>query len=307
MEKLKRCPGRIEETVRQNKAPGLRGEPLEYLTFPGLERADGARHLITTRRGGVSKGPFSSMNLSFARGDDPADVAENYRRAGEALCCPPARMAAARQSHTVHIRRVGEEDGGKGVLFPCDYSDVDGLITDTPRLALVTLYADCVPLLFADEKGRAVGAAHSGWRGTAQGMGPRMVRAMEEAFGVAAGELLASIGPCVCQSCYQVSGEVARRFLALDGEETKKDRLAAAHRLYGQERPLRVVEPDPKEPGKYRLDLALANLLLLTAAGMAPERIFVSDVCTCCNSGYLFSHRASADRRGNFAAFLMLT
>lgn len=306
MEKLIRHPGRIGEGIRQNSACISPGEELEYLTFPGLEKIEGVRHLVTTRRGGVSRGAFSSMNLSFTRGDNPEDVAENYRRIGQVLDCPPERMAASRQSHTTHIRRVGEEDAGKGVVFPCDYADVDGLITDVPRLALVTFYADCVPLLFVDGKRRVIGAAHSGWRGTADRMGACMTRALGEAFGTKPQDLFAAIGPSICQSCYQVSRDVAQRFFPLDGEETKELRRAAAVKLYGQERLLQVAEPDQSEPGKYRLDLWLANLLILMQAGIPAEQIFVTDLCTCHNSGYLFSHRVSAEKRGNLAAFLML-
>ncbi len=296
------------EGIKINSCPIGPGQSLEYLTFPALERLGMVKHLVTTRSGGVSRGEFSTMNLSFTRGDSEEAVRENYRRIGHVLGCAPEDMTASRQTHTTNIRRVTGEDRGKGITRPADYQDVDGLMTDEPGLGLVTYYADCVPLLFADPVHRAIGAAHSGWRGTADRMGRCMVQEMERAFGSKPEQIWAAIGPSICQSCYEVGEDVARYFRELDSEtERTRRRIPEESRWRrGREGNVpRVVEPG-RVPGKYQLDLWLANYLILTDAGILPEHISVTDVCTCCNSKELFSHRASGGRRGNLAAFMML-
>ncbi|MCM1058148.1 MAG: peptidoglycan editing factor PgeF [Firmicutes bacterium] len=259
------------------------GEEMEFLTFPSLEETGLVKHLFTTRLGGVSHGEFSTMNLSFTRGDRSACVAENYRRIGEALGCVPEDMVASHQTHTTNIRRVGLEDRGKGITRPRDYEEIDGLMTDASGIVLVTYFADCVPLFFVDTVHRAIGLAHSGWRGTVAGMGSCMVRAMGEAYGTQPGQLRAAIGPSICAGCYEVGEEVAEQFGRFQG----------------------VVTPG-KEPGKYQLDLWEANRQILVEAGVRKEEIAVTDICTCCNDSYLFSHRASRGKRGNMGAFLCL-
>lgn len=273
------------QPVRQNRVPMEGGESLEYLTFPLLERTGIVRHLFTTRLGGVSGGEFSSMNLSLDRGDSHENVLENYRRVARALDCRVEDMAASHQTHTTNIRYMTSADKGKGILRPRDYADVDGMLTDEPGLVLVTFYADCVPLYFVDPAHRAIGLAHSGWRGTVGRMGEHMVEAMGERFGSRPEELYAAIGPSICRDCYEVSEDVAEQFIEMLGDE--------------------VAVPG-KGPGKYQLDLWLANELILRQAGLQPSHIAVTDICTCHNSGYLFSHRASGGRRGSLAAFLML-
>lgn len=269
--------------VLQQKSHKLQGsrDSVEYLTFRSLEETGIVRHLFSTRLGGVSGGEFSSMNLGFSRGDQEENVRENYRRIGEALGCRTDDMVAARQTHTTNIRRVTREDRGKGVTTPADYENIDGLITDCRGLVLVIYSADCVPLFFVDPVHRAIGLAHSGWRGTAAGMAGCMVKAMGAAFGTRPEELYTAVGPCICGSCYEVDEDVASRFTG------------------------RGAQPG-KRPGKYQLDLREANRLLLQQAGVGEDRIAVTDLCTCCNPEYLFSHRASGGRRGALAGFLGL-
>ncbi len=276
---------RCGRTVRQNLALTEGGEPLEYLTFPLLERTGTVKHLFTTRLGGVSRGECATMNFSVDRDENRENVLENYRRIARVLDCEVSDMVASHQTHTTNIRRMTSADKGKGILRPRDYADVDGMVTDEPGLVLNTFYADCVPLYFVDPKRRAIGLAHSGWRGTVGRMGARMVEAMEAQFGSRPEDLYAAIGPSICRDCYEVSEDVAERFIGLLGEE--------------------VALPG-REPGKYQLDLWLANELILRQAGLLPSHMAVTDICTCHNSEYLFSHRASGGRRGSLAAFLAL-
>lgn len=270
--------------IKQNKS----GE-VEYLTFPLLERTGMVRHLFSTRVGGVSKGIYSTMNLSYTRGDEKEDVDENFRRIAGVLGCSLKDIVCSDQTHTVNLRVVSHEDGGKGILRERDYTDTDGLLTDEPGLVLATFYADCVPLYFVDTRKHAVALAHSGWRGTVARMGRCVTEKMKEVYGTRPEDIVAAVGPSICQACYEVSEDVAEAF-------------AQEFRGHGQTDEILI----DKGGGKYQLDLWRANEIILTEAGIPGEQIQVTDICTCHNSDYLFSHRASQGRRGNLGAFLGL-
>lgn len=276
---------RSGQALRQDCFRTGEGIEVEYLTFPLLEETGIVSHLFSTRLGGVSEGEFSTMNFGTQRGDRKENVLANFGRIGEVLGCGTEDMVLSHQTHTTNIRRMTAEDRGKGILRERDYTDVDGMVTDVPGLVLVTLYADCVPLYFVDRVHRAIGLAHSGWRGTVGRMGECMVRAMEREFGSRAEDLYAAIGPSICRDCYEVSEDVALQFIDMLGSDVAVPGRAA---------------------GKYQLDLWLANERILLQAGVKASHIAVTDICTCHNSDYLFSHRASNGRRGNLGAFLML-
>lgn len=263
---------------------------VEYLTFPAFSECGIVNHSFSTRIGGVSEGIFSTMNFSFTRGDREEDVRENYRRMAGVLECELTDFVCSDQTHTTNIRHVTREDGGKGVITPKDYTDIDGLMTNEPGLVLVTFYADCVPLYFVDPVNKAIGLAHSGWKGTVHRMGREMVCAMGETFGTKTEDLLVAIGPSICQDCYEVSRDVAEQFIMEFPEKQAQEEI-----LY---------ETIPGE--KYQLNLQRANAIIFEECGIPKEQISVTDICTCCNPEYLFSHRASQGKRGNLAAFLGL-
>ena len=264
-----------------------------WLSFPALEETGLVAHAFSTRMGGVSKGCYSTMNFSFTRGDDPEAVRENYRRMAKALGVDETRMVLTWQTHTINVRTVTPEDEGKGIVQERDYRDVDGLITNVPGLILGTFYADCVPLLFVDPVHHAIGCSHSGWRGTVGEMGKKTVEAMREAYGSRPEDIFAAIGPSICQACYEVGKDVAEPFEKLFSQERYQD-VSLKNIL------------TEKVNGKYQLDLWRANEAILLGAGILKEHLSMTDICTCCNPGYLFSHRASKGKRGNLAAFLML-
>lgn len=259
-----------------------------YLVFRNLEDTKLVCHGFSTRLGGVSKGHFAELNLSFTRGDDPECVRENFRRIGASIGFEPESLVMSQQTHTTNIRLVTEADRGSGYTRPSEYTDVDGMITNVPGLMLATFYADCVPLFFVDPVHRAVGLSHSGWKGTAGRIGAVTVERMKEAFGTEPEYLLAAIGPSICQDCYEVSEDVALVF--------KKEFWAYADEclLYR------------KENHKYQLNLWRANEIVLLEAGIRPEHLAMPGICTCCNPKLLFSHRASRGKRGNMGAFLGL-
>ncbi len=280
------------QSGRQDSAPIERTVSLDtgefpYLSFPLLERTGMVKHCFTTRFGGISKGMFESLNLSFSRGDEPQAVEENFRRVAQAMGTRYENFVFTDQTHTTNVRRVKAADAGKGLTRERDYSDVDGLITNEPGLVLSTFYADCVPLYFVDTKRHAIGLSHSGWRGTVKRMGQVTLDAMKREFGTKPEDAVCAIGPSICQDCYEVSQDVAdafiREFPGYQGE---------------------ILEE--KGNGKYQLDLWRANELILLEAGVRKDHLSVTDLCTCCNPEALYSHRASQGKRGNLGAFLCL-
>ena len=281
------------------------GEVLEYLAFSKLHEIDLVTHMFSTRVGGVSKEEFSTLNFSYVRGDDEMAVTENYRRVSEVMGGNLCDFVTTHQTHTTNIRIVTREDAGKGVVCPRDYSDTDGLITAEKGLILSCFSADCVPLLFVDKAKKVIGVAHSGWRGTVNAMGACMVKRMQEEFGCRPKDILVGIGPSICQDCYEVSVEVANQFK--EGFWSGADIAGFCAEAYGKGvYPSKDILLPGKEEGKYQLDLWLANIAVLRSVGIPLENISVTDICTCCNAPYLFSHRATGGKRGNLGAFLML-
>mgnify|MGYP003370568890 FL=1 len=259
-----------------------------FLTYPLLEQTKMVRHGFSTRVGGVSEGMFGTMNLSFTRGDDEAAVQENFRRIGNAIGVKPEQMVLSKQTHTTNVREVTKKDCGNGIVRENIFEDVDGLVTNEPGVCLATLYADCVPLYFVDPVKRAIGLSHSGWRGTVGKIGKITVEKMRECYGSDPKDIRAAVGPSICQSCYEVSEDVIRQFRENFREELWSD-------LFYR-----------KSNGKYQLNLWKANEAVFTEAGIRPEHMAITNVCTCCNSELLFSHRASQGRRGNLGAFLAI-
>ena len=265
--------------IKENKG-------VTYLTYPALEELSGFVHAFSTRLGGVSEGIYSSMNLSFTRGDDENSVMENYRRLADAVGFSVENIVTSDQTHTANVRVITEADRGNGITKPRPYTDVDGMITNVPGLVLATFYADCVPLYFIDPVRKAIGLSHSGWRGTAAHIGAVTVRRMQEEYGSLPEDIYGAIGPSICQECYEVSEDVILEFQKTFPEQSWRD-------LFYR-----------KENGKYQLNLWEANRQIMLEAGLIEEHISLPGLCTCCNPEFLFSHRASRGKRGNLGAFL---
>ena len=259
-----------------------------YLEYPLFQETGIVTSAFSTRLGGVSEGYYSSLNLSFDRGDDPARVLENFKRIGASMGVAVEDMVLSKQTHTTNVRVVTAEDKGKGVMRERNYTDVDGMITNVPGICLVTSYADCVPLYFVDPVKKAIGLSHSGWRGTVGKIGKNTVQLMQENFGSKPEDLLAAVGPSVCMDCYEVSEDVIEQFKEAFEKKYRED-------LFYK-----------KENGKYQLNLWKANELIFLESGILPEHMAITNVCTHCNSKILYSHRTMGNNRGNLCAFLAL-
>lgn len=277
----------IAQNPKLTNFPIGEGEELPLFEFSLLKECGIVKHGFTTRLGGVSEGIFESFNLSFSRGDKRECVEENFRRLAKALDVEYGSFVFSQQTHTTNVVRVSREYAGNGICRAQRFHDVDGMVTNDPEVTLVTFYADCVPLYFVDTVHRAIGLSHSGWRGTVGRMGRVTLEKMRKEFGTNPEDVLCAVGPSICRNCYEVSEDVAEAF---------------AKEFAGHESELLI----SKGNGKYLLNLWKANEIVLTEAGILPNHLAVTEVCTCCNPNLLFSHRASHGKRGNLAAVLAL-
>ena len=254
---------------------------IEYIEAEELSAPGFVTHAFCTRRGGVSTGPYSSLNLGFLAGDRLEDVRRNQILVEEAFEVPGGRLILMRQVHGDRIRVLD----GDGPL-PEGLPECDGLITGRPGVALGIRTADCVPLFFVDRVRRVIGAAHAGWRGTARGIAAAMVETLAARFSSRREDLLAVIGPAIGPCCYQVDAPVFAAFSAMPG----------AGLFF---RPCR-------EKGRWMVDLALANQLQIRGAGVPSENIFSAGLCTACRQDLFFSHRAGGGRAGRQINLIML-
>jgi len=258
-----------------------------FLTYKKLDELSFINHAFSTRLGGVSEGEFTSMNLSFGRGDSDENVIENYKRLCKAAGFEYESLTASKQVHETVVRKVTARNRGVGIYKPIDMPSVDALITNDSEVTLVTYYADCTPVFFVDSNKKAVGLAHAGWRGTVGEISAKVVEKMTEEFGTNPKDLICAIGPVIGKCCYEVSSDCADEFA----------------KLFGKDTPV-ILKTD--KPDKFMIDLAFANKLILIKAGVKEENIVISDLCTKCQSDLLWSHRATAGKRGTMAAFMQI-
>ena len=251
---------------------------LEYLVAENMS----VSHGFTGRAGGVSEGYLSSLNLGMHRGDDPDNVAKNYRIVGDALGFDPKKLVFANQIHSDIVRAVTDSDC-VGSLSHRDYPECDGLVTNTPGVALAVFTADCTPILYYDPVTGAVGAAHAGWRGTAAGIAAKVVEKMVSAFGCNPSDIRAAIGPNIGACCFETHSDVPEAMLAALGEEAKP-----------------YIFPEGE---KFRVDLKGINAHFLRRAGV--ENIEIAKECTVCQCHRFWSHRVTKGQRGSQCAIII--
>ena len=256
---------------------------LVFLTSPLLSRV---RHGFSTRQGGVSAAPWDSLNLGVGRGDDPAAVAENYRRFCGTVGVDEHRAVLSKQVHETTVRVCTVADAGKGLGSLRDYT-ADALITNQPDLPLVVFSADCGIILLYDPVQRAVGAVHAGWRGCAAGILEKTVAAMTAEYGTKPENMLAAIGPCIGQCCFETDGDVPAAMEAALGNDASP-----------------CVE---RRGAKYHVDLAGLNRQWLLRSGLTPDHIDTCGLCTACRPDLFWSHRKMGEARGAQIAMISLS
>ena len=251
---------------------------LEYLTAQGI----GASHCFTTRLGGVSTGHLGSMNIGIRRGDLWENVLKNYDILGDSLGFDPKNAVLTHQTHTNIVVAVDHTHKGAGLYAP-ELPDCDGLVTNTPGLALVVFTADCTPILLHDPVTGAVGAVHAGWKGTAAAIAQKAVEAMVLNYGCKPENIRAAIGPNIKQCCFETDWDVPQAML---------DALGDGAKPY-------ITQRDDK----YHLDLTAINAEFLHRAGV--KEIETASDCTRCNPETYWSARITGNRRGSQGAIIV--
>ncbi|GAA0265274.1 peptidoglycan editing factor PgeF [Alteraurantiacibacter aestuarii] len=175
--------------------------PVEVIRSAALA---GLPHGFLGRIGGVSQGAVAGLQVGFNAGDDDVHVAQNRRRALDAVC-PGAQLVTVKQVHS------SRAETATAPWAEDERPEVDAIVTSTPGLALAIVTADCAPVLLADREAGVIGAAHAGWRGAHGGVLEATVRRMEE-LGAVAGRIHATIGPCIAQASYEVGYDLREKF-----------------------------------------------------------------------------------------------
>ena len=271
---------------------------LVYYRFANLASYDQVIHGVFTRLGGVSPSPYDSLNVGHLVGDDHQAVEANHALICQALGISRGDVATAHQVHGSRVALVGPEDRGR--VIPA----TDALITDTPGIALMLRFADCLPVLLYDPVRRAVGLAHAGWKGTVGGIAAKTASAMMKAYGSRPADIVAGLGPCIGPCCYQVGTEV------IESVKAGLNHWQGLLRFQGD--------------GSVHFDLWEANRHQLAELGAPPPspptlrpcsgqalggrkrkgEIEASQLCTACRTDEFFSHRAEEGRTGRFAVML---
>jgi len=237
---------------------------LPILRVPAWENHRHLIHGFCGRGGGVSRGTFSELNLSFHVGDVSTAVQENWRRV-TAATDDVAHFTTMQQVHGAHVRRVDHAT--------TDAGEADALVTHLSGIALSVLTADCVPILIVAPRSRVVAAVHAGWRGTVVGIVQRVVHVLQEEYGLAPQDLHAALGPAIGGCCYEVGGDVTREL------EERCGSIAGAILA--------------RNSAKAWLDLRRVNAALLVRAGVPQRHIIPIGPCTRCAVSEYFSYRAA--------------
>jgi len=282
---------------------------LRLLAWPALD-ASGADAAVTARSGGVSSGPYATLNLSLSVGDDPGCVLENRRRLAAGFGASPEDFVFARQVHGAAVRVVGAADRGSGAFCLDDaVADADALVTKSPGVVLAILTADCVPIVLHDPVAAVLACVHAGWRGTVAGVTAAALAAMQ-ALGSRPSDVIAGIGPAIAAARYQVGADVhqavtqafgpaAAAFIRPDTRPVARPdaRPVAPPDTHPDARP---VAPPGSGPDRWLLDLWAANRHALVEVGVPAPQIYTTTLptgptptTTPAGPGYFFSDRSA--------------
>lgn len=247
---------------------------------------DGAKTCFSARLGGISPDPYSSLNLGYKSGDAVKNVDDNF----DVLCSTAGfkkeNLVLSDQVHGIVCRVIGEADRGKGIIKDSDIREVDAMVTNARDTALCIFTADCVPVFLFDRQNMAVGLCHAGWRGIVSGIIPETVSTMRKTYGTLPENLIAAIGPSIGPCCFNVGPEVAEIF----------------EKIFKGCRDIII-----NKEGRYKIDLWNAAISMLYSAGLNPESIINSGLCTSCRGDLLYSYRRDGAKTGRMVSIIQLS
>jgi YfiH family protein len=255
------------------KKVSIRG--LDLWQFDGLAKETSIKHFVTDR---TSHNSTKEFTLSYSSLPDREEIQQNRDLLATAMGVKNSHLFFPSQVHKTKIVHVTRETTKEEV------SETDGLISNEKGICIAVMSADCTPVLLYDKKNNAVGAVHSGWRGTVAKILEKTLQQMRTTFGTKGEDLYAAIGPSVCQESYEVGEEVVQ----------------SVHDAFGKESGLLIAQNN----NKAKLDLWKANKVQLLEFGVLPSQIEISHLCTVINNNHFFSARKGDT--GRFAAGIML-
>jgi YfiH family protein len=294
----KRKPSQAPATKRPWPERTLRG--VRILQVPALLKLPWLIHGFSTRPGGVSDAEGEKvLNLGAVEWDSLENVEENKRRFQSALGASALTLISLHQIHSDVVRTFD--------LVLSERCKGDASVTNRPGLLLGIRTADCAPVLVVDPKKRVVAAIHAGWRGTLKRIVTKAIGQLQMQFGSRPQDLLAAIGPTIGGCCYEVGTEVAAAFTA---QFPNAPEFFDELRTGDEPNPLQWLNMMPPghqpPPNKVRLDLSKANRSQLLEAGLRPQNIHVSGLCTACHPDLLFSYRKEGPRSGRLLSVIGL-
>ncbi len=251
-----------------------------FCLLPLLSEA-GCDHGFTQRFGGVSPAPMDSLNLGHNRPDDPKNIDENYKRFARAAGFALDSAAIVNYCHGDGVEVATGHERGYGFPGGPRFPECDGLVTADPNVTLITLHADCMPVFLFDPVKKVGGMVHAGWKGASLRIGKKAVLRMISEFGCDSRDVLAGIGPSICQDCFEVDDDV--------------------HSIFAEAFPKAECSIYDDARQKYLIDLWKIMAAQLVEAGIEPQHIQISGQCTCCNADY-FSYRRDKKLYGGTGA-----
>ncbi|MGA1870018.1 MAG: peptidoglycan editing factor PgeF [bacterium] len=258
----------------------------QFLLFEKYSRE--VKHLYTTRIGGYSQKPYNSLNLGLHVGDSHTDVVKNRDLACSTLGHPLDSLVAMQQSHGSNTKVINSSYKGRGARnWEDGICRIDGMITDSKKLVLLAMSADCSVIMFYDPHKKVLALAHSGWKGIAKGIIRNVIDIMEKRFSCERNHILVGIGPTICEKCYEIGGDVGKLFK--DIFPFNRDTIFS-----------RSIH------GAKSLNLIKALELQLMQEGIARNNIETANLCTSCNSGEFFSYRRDNKNTGRIGMLAVL-
>ena len=243
----------------------------------------GIPNCFTTKHGGVSTGPPSTMNLDTTK-DTKENVLKNYQIICNSIGTDFNSLTGIMQTHSSNVVVATSSEIGNVIHHKDKFGPADAIITNDPSLTLVTTHADCLPLYFYDPVTNCIALAHAGWRGTVSLIAKKTVEQLKKTFGVQPKNLLAGIGPGIGACCFEVDSPVKDQFINITN-------INEYITNFGQ---------------KYKISLSSVNYTILQQSGINKSNITITNVCTKCNGNIFHSHRLSGSSRGSMVAMLRL-
>ena len=253
---------------------------VKYLVIKEFEETGLVRHCFSTRIGGVSKGEAASLNFGFTRKDTRENVIENFKIMCKTIGTDFESLVLTDQVHKANVREVTAADRGKGILFESDIRETDAFVTNSPDVTLVTFHADCIPVFFLDPEKKAIGLAHSGWKGTYENISSNVVEAMKKLYGTNPSDLICGIGPSILTCHFEVGDDVADMF------ESR----------YGGEYIKMFDKPH----------INLTGIVQDQLESIGVKNIVQSGICTYCRNDLFYSYRGDNKKTGSLISMMSL-